>query len=416
MSHARLLLRHRLLRRLSATAIGAALVAAIGLPTLSASADSSVKASGGAFTLEGAGFGHGHGMSQYGAYGAARRGLNYQQILAFYYPGTTLKTVSSTTTIKVWITADDDDNLRVRPAKGLTVSDAHGHRYTVPTGSQYRFWRIKRSGAGYRLQWKDSAGRYTTQKVGLDTSTWSFSTSAKVVRVRMPSLADREYRGSVALVKRGTGARTVNRVRLEDYVASVVPSEMPTSWAAPAVRAQAVAARSYAIRVRDFTNYPGYDICDTTACQVYSGMAVTPYGGRRVVRETRGGNAAAAATRGRIVTYHGQVALTQFASSNGGAMARGGYPYLAAKRDPYDGVVTSQAWTRKIATAEVARAYPSVGSVSRLQVVSRDGSGAWGGRVQTIKIIGSKRTISVTGSAFGSRFGLRSSLYRVTSA
>lgn len=234
----------------------------------------------------------------------------------------------------------------------------------------------------------------------------------------MPSLSTREYRGSVALVKRGTGARAVNRVRLEDYVRSVVPSEMPTSWAAHAVRAPAVAARSYAIRVRDFTNYPGYDICAITACQVSAGKAVTPRRGHRVVRETprrrRGGDAAANATRGKIVTYRGKVALTQFASSSGGAMARGGYPYLAAKKDPYDGVVTSQAWSRTLTVKAVTKAYPSVGTVRRLQVTSRDGSGAWGGRVRTITIAGSKKTISVSGSAFQSKFGMRSSLYRVT--
>ena len=77
---------------------------------------------------------------------------------------------------------------------------------------------------------------------------------------------------------------------------------MPTSWAANAVRAQAVAARSYAVRLQKFAGYSGYDICDTTACQVYGGMG----------RETSGGNAAVKATAGTIVTYRGVVALTQY--------------------------------------------------------------------------------------------------------
>lgn len=129
----------------------------------------------------------------------------------------------------------------------------------------------------------------------------------------------------MALIKRGTGGRTINNVLLEDYVKGVVPAEMPTSWAANAVRAQAVAARSYAVRLQRFARYSEYDICDTTACQVYGGMS----------RETSGGNAAVKATAGSIVTYRGVVALTQFASSNGGYSARGDYPYLAAHRDPY---------------------------------------------------------------------------------
>ena len=89
-----------------------------------------------------------------------------------------------------------------------------------------------------------------------------------------------------------------------------------------------VAARSCAVRLRDVGQSSGYDICDTTACQVYGGMG----------RETSNGSAAVRASAGTIVTYRGKVALTQFASSNGGYSARGDYPYLAALRDPYDGV------------------------------------------------------------------------------
>ena len=398
----------------SLLAVGSLLLTS-ALTAPSAAADAGVKPSGGKFVIKGAGFGHGHGMSQYGAYGAAKQGLGWKEILAFYYPGTTLKTLSSSTKIKVLITSDDDNNLRVLPAAGLTVSDGNDHSLTLPTGSKYRSWRIKRSGSGYRLSWKDADGDYTTLATGLDSSTWSFSTKAKIVKVRMPNGATREYRGSVALVKRGSGGRTVNKVKLEDYVRSVVPSEMPTSWAPDAVRAQAVAARSYAIRIRDFTSYSGYDICDTTACQVYGGKATTTSGGTRILRENAAGTAAARATAGTIVTYGGQVALTQFASSNGGAMSTGGYPYLREKDDPYDGVVRSQAWSRTITAKAVARAYPSVGTVEQLKITKRDGSGRYGGRVLSIKIVGSKKTQTVTGSAFQSKFSMRSSLYKVTS-
>ena len=147
---------------------------------------------------------------------------------------------------------------------------------------------------------------------------------------------------------------------------------MPTSWHPEAVAAQTVAARSYAIRLRDYTNYDGYDICDTTACQVYGG----------VNRETSDGNAAVRATAGTIVTYKGKVALTQFASSNGGHSAQGDFPYLAPKKDPYDGVIKSQAWTRTISASSIANKWPSVGTVKKLKITKRDGDGAWGGRVE----------------------------------
>jgi SpoIID/LytB domain protein len=373
------------------------------LTTTPAQADPAISARSGSFTIRGAGWGHGWGMSQYGAYGAARKGLSWKQILAFYYRGTRLSTLPSGTKIKVWVTADNDNSLRVLPASGLAVSDAAGHRYPVPIGAKYTSWRISRSGAGYKLSYRTSSGTFVTKSTGLTTGTWSFSTRSKIVKVVLPNGSVRPYRGTVALIRRGTGGRTVNNVLLEDYVKGVVPAEMPTSWAPDAVRAQAVAARSYAVRLQKFAGNSGYDICDTTACQVYRGVA----------SETSGGNAAVAATTKTIVTYRGVVALTQFASSNGGHSARGDFPYLAAQRDPYDGVIKSQAWTRTLSAGSISRAWPSVGTVKQLQITSRDGAGAWGGRVKAIKIIGTARSTTVSGSTFQRMFGMRSSLYTV---
>jgi stage II sporulation protein D len=386
---------------------GSVAVAVIGtsavMTTVPAHADSAVSAKSGSFTIRGAGWGHGWGMSQYGAYGAARKGLSWKQILTFYYRGTQLKTMPSATKIKVWITSDNDNSLRVRPAPGLTVSDTAGHRYTVPTGPKYTSWRISRSGSGYRLSYRTRNGGYVTKSTGLTTGTWSFSTRSKIVKVVLPGGSVRPYRGTLALIKSGSGGRTINTVLLEDYVKGVVPAEMPTWWPAAAVRAQAVAARSYAVRLRDFGSYTGFDICDTTACQVYGGVS----------RETSGGNAAVKATAGKIVTYRGKVALTQFASSNGGHSAQGDYPYLAAHPDPYDGVIKSQAWTRTISASSIRRAWPSVGTVKQLQITARDGAGPWGGRVKTIKIIGTARTATITGTTFQRIFGMRSSLYMI---
>jgi stage II sporulation protein D len=391
-------------RVLGATTALMVIATSATLTMIPAHADSAVSARSGNFTIHGAGWGHGWGMSQYGAYGAARKGLSWKQILAFYYRGTRLSKLPSGTKIKVWITADNDNSLRVLPASGLAVSDTAGHRYTVPTGAKYTSWRISRSGAGYRLSYRTSSGSYVTKSTGLTTGTWSFSTRSKIVKVILPSGSVRPYRGTVALIKRGTGGRTVNNVLLEDYVKGVVPAEMPTSWAANAVRAQAVAARSYAVRLQKFAGNAGYDICDTTACQVYRGMA----------QENSGGNAAVKTTIGTIVTYRGVVALTQFAPSNGGHSARGDYPYLAAQRDPYDGVIKSQAWTRTLSASSISRAWPSVGAVKQLQITSRDGAGVWGGRVKAIRIIGTSRTATVSGTTFQYMFGMRSSLYMVT--
>lgn len=389
--------------RLVGSMVALGLLAAPVLLPPSASADTAVKPSDGEFTVRGAGYGHGHGMSQYGAYGAAQRGLTWKKILDFYYPGTKRSTQPAGQSIHVWLTADTDDSLRVRPAAGLRVADRDGHSLTLPTGAGYTSWRISRSGSGYRLAYRTRAGAWKTKSTTLGTSTWTFSTTAKVVRVVLPG-STKSYRGSVKLVKRGNGGRTVNTVPLESYVRSVVPSEMPTSWLPNAVRSQAVAARSYAVYLRDVYSYTGYDICDTTACQVYGGVA----------SENEGGDAAAKATARVILTYKGEVALTQFAASDGGATAKSNLPYLTAHPDPYDGVITSQAWKRTITAKAVAHEWSSVGTVKKLQITKRDGSGRYGGRVTTIKIIGSKKTVSVSGGTFQSRFGMRSTLFKIS--
>ena len=397
------LVRDRSGRLLGAAVVLALLATTLVLPAPRAHADSAVAPLSGTFTVRGSGWGHGFGMSQYGAYGAARSGRTWKQILAFYYPGTKVSTMPSGTVLKVWISRDNDGSLRVRPAAGLNVRDANGGRYTLPAGGKYTSWRISRSGSGYRLSYRTSSGKYVTQRTGLSSSTWSFYSPARLITVVLPSGSVRSYRGSVALVKRGSSGRTVNRVLLEDYVKGVVPTEMPTSWPAAAVRAQSVAARSYAVRLRDHTNYSGYDICDTTACQVYRGLG----------SETAAGNVAVRATKGAIVTYRGVVALTQFASSNGGHSAQGAHPYLAPRPDRYDGAVRSQAWTKTVTARSVAAAWPAVGTVRGLRVTARDGAGAWGGRVQKVAIIGSMATVSVSGSTFQRRFRLRSRLFQI---
>ena len=410
-SHAHASLGRRSGRRLITLATALALAAASALVTLPAHADPGVAPQAGAFTLRGAGFGHGRGMSQYGAYGAARQGLTWPRILSFYYPGTTQAKQGSGATIKVWITADSDNDLRVMPSAGLRLRSG-SRTYPLPAGRSYTAWRVTRSGAGFALSYRSTANRWVRHAAPLPaTSTWWFENSAKLITVWARGGVRRELRGSVALVKRGTGGRTVNHLSVEDYVRGVVPAEMPTSWAAHAVAAQAVAARSYGVRLQAFSRASGYDVCDTTSCQVYRGYAAKVRSGPRTVYETRRGNDAVRATARVILRYGNAVALTEFGSSNGGSTARSSLPYQRAKLDPYDRLVSSNDYRRTITAAGVARQWPSVGTVRQLKVTARSGPGRWGGRVQTLQIIGSKRTLTVSGSAFASRYGLRSSLY-----
>jgi peptidoglycan hydrolase-like amidase len=146
---------------------------------------------------------------------------------------------------------------------------------------------------------------------------------------------------------------------------------------------------------------------------VYQGYATTA-DGKRTVHETSLGNAAIAATAGKIITYNRTAALTQFSSSNGGHSAPGAYPYLKAQPDPYDDVIRPNTWSTTLSAAAIAEAYPSVGTVQQLQVVRRDGYGRFGGRVLAIDIVGSDASVTVSGPEFRFAVGLRSTLFTVS--
>ena len=153
---------------------------------------------------------------------------------------------------------------------------------------------------------------------------------------------------------------------LDRYLQGVVPREVPAEWPTQAVRAQAVAARTYAAFEREAaTSY--YDICDTESCQVYGGVA----------DEHPASNAAVKATHGRVVLYQGEPAFTQFSSSNGGYSSAGSQPYLVAQPDPYEASSDNpnDPWTATVTRAQIEKAWPAVGTLANLSF-SRDGLGA----------------------------------------
>lgn len=389
-------------RRLVVAGLSLGVVGAASLTAPApAAADSATSARSGYFHVTGAGFGHSWGMSQYGAYGAATKGRSWKQILAFYYPRTVRAQLPATGTIRVWVTADSDGALTFRSAAGAKVSDGT-RSYRLPTGSSYDYWRISRSGSGYKLAYKKSGGSWRSHSSGLGTGTWKVTSSSGALRLVLPNGTGRGYRGALSLVKRGGSGRTVNTVSMENYVRAVVPSEMPTSWHPNAVRAQAVAARSYGAFLRERSSASGYDICDTTSCQVYRGMD----------NETANGDAAVRATAHVIMSYRGKPAYTQFTSSNGGQITQGDYSYQIPQRDPYDGVIKDQTWSRKISAAKLGRAF-GVGTAKKVQVTKRDGLGRWGGRVLSIKITGTKKSVTVNGNHFKGKFGMRSNYFTV---
>ena len=213
------------------------------------------------------------------------------------------------------------------------------------------------------------------------------------------------YRGSLRNAPAGGLDRdTVNVVGLESYLRGVVPREMPSGWSPAALQTQAVAARTYAAYER--AHAPAgrtYQTCDSTACQVYGGVAA----------ETASTDAAIAATRGQIREYAGQPAFTQFSSSNGGWTVRGSLAYQPARPDPYDAWPGNRMhdWSTTVSAAQLQAAWPALGTPTGIQVLERDGNGDWGGRVLGLRLTGTAGAVTVSGSDFRMKLGLRSAWF-----
>ena len=356
----------------------------------------------GIFAVDGHGNGHGHGLSQYGARGAAIAGLSYQQILAFYYPNTTLAT-GSAVPITVQISSTGAYPT-VLSEPGLTVT---GVKAALPTASidQYRAVPIK---GGFQLQ-RHLPGAWRSW-LNIPAGTLSFRAADGTVTVLRSSGA-RTYRGVLSAVEVGSAAIVVNSVSLDDYVRGVVPSEMPASWQPAAVQAQAVAARSYG---RYFVNHPRdahFDICDSTACQVYGGVNA----------EQPGSNDAVSKTAGKVLTYANATIFAEFSASNGGVTSgAGNEPYFVTKLDPYDNTASGDPylnWTQQVAAADVADYY-GLAKVSRIEITGRAPGGQWGGLVTSAVVDGNypdgaAAAIPVSGVDLASAMGLSYSFFRL---
>ncbi|MDQ1538014.1 MAG: stage sporulation protein [Actinomycetota bacterium] len=387
----------RRVRARQAVALGFAGVVASSatLAAVPAGAVETYLPSGSTVTLSGHGFGHGHGMSQWGAYGAASVGkLSWQNIVAFYYPGTTLANLGNPT-IRVRLDSAGSGPTTVFNAAGLRLAGK-----ALPGGAitQYRARSLPAAG---RMQIEALTGALWKPYAASATPA-VFSSSTGLVDVKLAGGTRRAYRGSVyAHRATATSVRTVSVLPMESYLRAVVPAEMPASWHPNALRSQAVAARSYANY--DRVHSPSgrtYDTCDTTSCQMYSGVPA----------EYTSSSAAVAATSGQTLTYGGAATFTQFGAANGGWMSSGGKPYLTSKADPYDGAIpnNANAWTSSISVASIQARWPSIGTYRGMRIISRDGGGAWGGRVLSAAIDGSSGSVAVTGATIRSAFGLRS--------
>jgi stage II sporulation protein D len=336
------------------------------------------------FALTGRGWGHGVGMSQWGAYGFAQRGHGYGQILAHYYPGTELGR-ATVARVRVLL-ADAKTMLNVGSEELFVLKDA--------TGATYDLEGTHRFGPGLRLKVDPNAEPQAL--VGPLVFT------AKGAPLELNGKA---YRGTLEVsVDRGK-LRAVNHVALEAYLFGVVPREVPAKWPEEALKAQAVVARSYAIAVRRTGG--AFDVFADVRSQVYGGIEA----------EEQETTAAVLATVGQVLLYEGKVATTYFFSTSGGRTANIAdvwgsppVPYLVSVPDPYDSASPHHTW------GPVAVPGQKATTVLKLAAAPVDARVTVNGSARAVELLfthadGSETIVSAADAR--AKLGLRSTWFRV---
>ena len=335
----------------------------------------------GRFTIRGAGFGHGVGMSQYGAMGYAAHGWTYDRILAHYYTGTALSRLNTPRDVRVLLQS---------PSGSASFSGAtRGAGLTLSAGRTYRV----RARAGGQLELLGPGGD-------------SLAVVAAPLRVtgpaplQVPGLG--AYRGALEF-RPGAfgGVNVINALAIDDYVKGVVALESPASWPLEALKAQAVAARTYALTTSK--GGTGWEHYTDTRSQVYGGVGA----------EQPTTNAAVDATAGQLVTYQGEPVATYFFSTSGGrtedventSLGDAPLPWLKSVKDQYDSVSPRHRWgpirmRRAAAGAKLAGLVK--GRFRGIKVVARGRSP----RIVAADIVGTGGTTRVDGATIRARLGL----------
>ncbi len=373
-----------------ATLLAACIAAAAAMLCLLAAPAARASTQETAFTITGRGWGHGIGMSQWGAYGLAKNGWKYKAILRHYYTGIDFATLGNPV-------------VRIRLRSGVNaVKVTCPNEFTVTDGTD-----TLSITAGTTATTTYTDGSY---RVAAGDTTRSFAGAvtfrATAGTLRVLTATDLEhtgpYRGTIRVERSGAALMMINRVALESYLRGVVPIEVSPSWPAESLKAQACAARAYTHRSR--TSSRSWDLYCDVRSQVYRGVAV----------EDARTDAAITATAGVVPTYSGAVISAFYFSCSGGhtenielAWDTVAQPYLKGVNDPYDSYAPLHTWgPLRRTTAQVAGPLGDAvkGSLRAVYRVKRGTSG----RTVTAAIIGSGGTTYMHGSTLRVKLGLNS--------
>jgi stage II sporulation protein D len=367
----------------------------------------------------GRGYGHGVGMSQYGARGRALDGHDATEILAHYYQGAVLGSIDLATTIRVRVLVNYQASAGsplvfygrggTWTIDGVTTTFPADAKVTVTPSlsGSIATWRLRVTSAGGSVL-RDATTTHFRMRPAASTTrfqVWS-----------RPSSYD-TYRGVVRAILDDDSptANVANELPLEWYLRGVIPAEMPSSWPAEALEAQSIAARSFAARrLRPGESY--YDVRDDTSSQVYRGSEA----------EKSATNAAIVATEGLVLRSSGSIANTMFHSAGGGATEHnenvyvsstgakvaGPVSYLRGSRDrrrdgsAYDSASPYATWSTttytraQLSAIFAADSRTDVGSLTVLDLRARGVSG----RLIKVVLTGSKGSKTVSGDVFRSAF------------
>ncbi|MDQ2678538.1 MAG: SpoIID/LytB domain-containing protein [Actinomycetota bacterium] len=332
------------------------------------------------FTFSGSGWGHGVGMSQWGARGMAERGNGYAQILGYYYNGATVTARGASSNIRVLAT--ERQNTITLRAVGNHVTIA-GTR--VASGAVVTITRT-----GSQLILSGAINRSVSQSLAVGYSDGSSIT------VSAPGYNFHYGRVVVRIDQAGGLRAIVENLTMSQYLYGL--GEMSSSWPIEAIKAQATASRTFAEKKLAGGRTADYDLLGTVLHQAYTGTR----------HEDARWRAAVDTTAGHVVTYNGSLIDAVYSASSGGHTENSeivwvsAVPYLRGKPDPYDEVASNphNGWSRTYTGGQLG-AWFGLGTVTSVQILGNTGTS---GRVDkaTIRLTGTGGTRDVSGPTFRS--------------
>jgi len=258
-----------------------------------------------------------------------------------------------------------------KKTKGLTIKKQNNKTLLLLDNNKNNFYEI--SSKGLSIQSSDRRGIWVNSK---------------------------RYSGKLKIISHDNKILVVNHIGIENYLNSVVGSEMPEKWHLEALKAQAIASRTYALKQQA---NEVYDIDSTQTNQVYNGLESSTFKTRKAVRTTRS----------LVITYKNKLINALFHSSSGGMTENSEdvwsnpYPYLVTVKD-FDHKNPKIKWKKEVSKLELKKIFPIIGGIEQIKLLNISKTG----RIKDLKISGIHGEKVITGKEFRSKLQLKSTLFR----